>query len=91
MTKSQHLSLSSILKIATIHNTYIYYIWLYNNALNTFFTLFQPVLHNWYNKHSIYYEVVHIKDPLLLIGKCCPGNGGSGFTLLLNGPLPLYL
>ena len=38
--------------------------------------LFQPVLHNWCNTvHGMYYPVcgeVHIKDPLLLIGKSSP-------------------
>ena len=48
---------------------------------------FQPVLHNWCNKgHGMYYPVcgmVHIKEPLLLIGKnsLC---GGSGFPLSLS-------
>ena len=36
------------------------------------FLSFQPVLHNWFNKgRGVYYPVcgmVHIKDPLLLIG-----------------------
>ena len=45
----------------------------------------------------MYYPVcgiVHIKDPLLLIGKSSPLNGGSGFPLslspsrCLSGPLP---
>ena len=45
---------------------------------------FQPVLHDWFNKgRGMYYPVcgmVHIKEPLLLIGKSsiC---GGSGFPL----------
>ena len=48
---------------------------------------FQPVLHDWYNKGSgMCYPVcgmMHIKDPLLLIGKSslC---GGSGFPLSLS-------
>ena len=48
---------------------------------------FQPVLHNWCNKgHGICYPVcrmMHIKEPLLLIGKSslC---GGSGFPFLLS-------
>ena len=54
---------------------------------------FQLVLHDWCNKgHGMCYPVcgmVHIKEPLLLIGKSslC---GGSRFTLsrYLNGPLP---
>ena len=29
-------------------------------------------------------RTVHIKDPLLLIGKCNPCSGGSGFLLLLS-------
>ena len=54
---------------------------------------FQPVLHDWYNKgRGMCYPVcgmVHIKEPLLLIGKSSP-CGGSGFPHLayLNGPLP---
>ena len=48
---------------------------------------FQPVLHDWCNKgRGMYYPVcgmVHIKEPLLLIGKSslC---GGSGFPLSLS-------
>ena len=49
---------------------------------NRFQVYFQPVLHDWYNKgRGMCYPVcgmVHIKEPLLLIGKSrlC---GGSGF------------
>ena len=53
---------------------------------------YQPVLHDWFNKGcGICYPVcgmVHIKEPLLLIGKSslC---GVSGFlSRYLNGPLP---
>ena len=48
---------------------------------------FQPVLHNWCNKgRGMCYPVcgmMHIKEPLLLIGKSslC---GGSGFPFLLS-------
>ena len=55
--------------------------------------LFQPVLHDWCNKgRCMCYPVcgmVHIKEPLLLIGNCSP-CGGSGFSLprSLSGPLP---
>ena len=48
---------------------------------------FQPVLHNWCNKgHGLYYPVcgmMHIKEPLLLIGKStlC---GGSGLSISLS-------
>ena len=54
---------------------------------------FQPVLHDWCNKcRGMCYPVcgmVHIKEPLLLIGKSSP-CGGSGFPLSLShyGPLP---
>ena len=45
---------------------------------------FQPVLHDWYNNgRGMCYPVcgmMHIKEPLLLIGK----SGGSGFPLLLS-------
>ena len=48
---------------------------------------FQPVHHNWCNKgRGMCYPVcgmVHIKDPLLLIGKSSPG-GGSGFPFSLS-------
>ena len=48
---------------------------------------FQPVLHHWSNKgRGMCYPVcamMHIKEPLLLIGKCSP-CGGSGFPLLLS-------
>ena len=48
---------------------------------------FQPVPHDWCNKgHGMYYPVcgmMHIKEPLLLIGKSSP-CGGSRFPLLLS-------
>ena len=52
----------------------------------------QPLLHDWYNKgRGMCYPVcgmMHIKEPLLLIGKSSP-YGGSGFSLsrYLSGPL----
>ena len=52
---------------------------------------FQPVLHDWCNKGKPVCGMVHIKEPLLLIGKSslC---GGSGFSLShLSSPLPLCL
>ena len=49
--------------------------------------LFQPVLHDWCNKgRGMCYPVcgmVHIKEPLLLIGKSSP-CGGSGFPFSLS-------
>ena len=53
---------------------------------------FQPVLHNWCKKgRGMSYPVcgmVHIKEPLLLIGKSSP-CGGSGFlSHYLSGPFP---
>ena len=49
---------------------------------------FQPVLHDWCSKgHGICYPVcgmMHIKEPLLLIGKSSPCSGGSGFPLSLS-------
>ena len=48
---------------------------------------FQPVCHDWSNKgHGMCYPVcgmMHIKEPLLLIGKSSP-CGGSGFPLSLS-------
>ena len=48
---------------------------------------FQPVIHDWCNKgrgmYSPVYGMVHIKEPLLLIGKNIP-CGGSGFPLSLS-------
>ena len=45
---------------------------------------FQPVLPDWFNKgRDMYYSVcgmVHIEEPLLLIGRSSP-RGGSGFPL----------
>ena len=53
---------------------------------------FLPVFHDWCNKgRGMYYPdcgMMHIKEPLLLIGKSslC---GGSGFlSRYLSGPLP---
>ena len=47
---------------------------------------FQLVIHYWFNKgRGMYYSVcgmMHIKEPLLLIGKSSP-CGGSGFPLSL--------
>ena len=55
------------------------------NPLSYF--LFQPVLYDWCNKgHGMCYPVcgmVHIKEPLLLIGKSSQ-CGGSGFPLSLS-------
>ena len=53
---------------------------------------FQPVLHDWCNKGcGMCYPVcgmMHIKEPLLLIGKSSP-CGGSGFlSHYLSGSLP---
>ena len=51
------------------------------------YVLFPPVLHDWYTKgHGMCYlvcGVMHIKYPLLLIGKNNPCIGGSGFPLQL--------
>ena len=48
---------------------------------------FQPVFYDWYNKgRGMCYPVcvmVHIKEPLLLIGKSSP-CGGIGFSLSLS-------
>ena len=59
------------------------------DPLNNF--SFQPVLHDWCNKGcGMYYPVcgmVHIKEPLLLIGKSRP-CGGSRFPFSLFCPLP---
>ena len=48
---------------------------------------FKPVLHDWCNKgNGMCYSVcgmMHIKEPLLLIGKSSP-CGGSGFPISLS-------
>ena len=53
----------------------------------TYFS-FQPVLHDWYNTGcGMFYPVcgmVHIKDPLLLIGKSSPYSSGSRFPLSIS-------
>ena len=50
--------------------------------------IFQPVLHNWYNKgcRMCYPDcrMVHLKDPLLLIKKISPFIGGCGFPLAIS-------
>ena len=50
--------------------------------------LVQPVLHHWCNKgRGMCYPdsgTVHIKEPLLLIGKSSPCSGGSEFPLSLS-------
>ena len=46
---------------------------------------FHPVLHDWYNKAvvcAILSGMVHIKEPLLLIGKSSPCSG-NGFPLTI--------
>ena len=55
--------------------------------------LIQPVVHNRCNKHHSVCcpvcEMVHIKDPLLLIGKRSPWSGTVGFlSCCLSDPLP---
>ena len=49
--------------------------------------LFQPVLHDWYNKGRgmccLVCGMVHVKAHLLLLGKSSP-RGGSGFSLSLS-------
>ena len=63
--------------------------WFKNLADGTSSNDLQPVLHDWCNKgHGMCYPVygmVHIKQPLLLIGKSslC---GSSGFPYYQNGP-----
>ena len=51
---------------------------------------FQPVLYDWCNKdRGMCYSacgIVHIKEPLLLIGKGSLCSGGSGSPLSLSGP-----
>ena len=53
---------------------------------------FHPVLHDWCNKSRGMYcpvcGMVHIKEPLLLIGKGCPCGGSGYFSHYLSGPLP---
>ena len=61
-----------------------------NVNINSYF-LFQPVIYDWCNKGcGMCYPVcgmMHIKEPLLLIGKSSP-CGSSGFlSCYLNGPL----
>ena len=48
--------------------------------------LFQPVLHDWCKIVCgiCYPHMVHIKEPLLLIGKSSSCSGASGFPLLLS-------
>ena len=52
---------------------------------------FQPVFH-WINEvcgmcYPVY-GMMHIKDPLLLVGKSNSCSGAGEFPLLLSGPLP---
>ena len=53
---------------------------------------FKPVLLDWCNKgRGMCYPVcriMHTKEPLLLIRKSSPYNGGSEFPLLPSGPNP---
>ena len=53
-----------------------------------FYFPFQPVLHSWINKGSgmcyCVYEMVYIKEPLLLIEKSSPCDDGCIFPLSLS-------
>ena len=57
----------------------------------SYFSL-QPVLHDWCNKGcGIYYPVcgmVHIKEPLLLIGNVAYVAAAGFLSRYLSGPLP---
>ena len=82
-------------KVYHYNNTY-----LLNNALCMFLLAldplssfsFQPVLHDWCNKGcGMCYPVcgmVHIKEPLLLIGKSSPCGGMDFLSHYLSGTLP---
>ena len=52
------------------------------------FLVRQPMLHDWCNKdrRMCYHvcEMVHIKEPLLLIENSRPSSGASGFPLSLS-------
>ena len=83
---SAYLSTYQSTYIIYIHTIYIYqYICLSTSLsvclLYVRYFSFQPVLHNWSNKgHGMCYPLcgmVHIKEPLLLIGQSslCGGNG----------------
>ena len=43
--------------------------------------VFQPVLHNWCMCYPVC-GMMHIKEPLLLIGKSCPCGAAAGFLSL---------
>ena len=54
---------------------------------------FQPVLHNWCNKgrgmcYPVFCRMVHIKEPLLLIGKIGQVAAAGFPSHYLSGPLP---
>ena len=67
-------------KLYSVYFYYYYFIYIYYSL--SYFS-FQPVLHDWCNKgRGMCYPacgMVHIKEPLLLIGK-----SGSGFPLSLS-------
>ena len=54
----------------------------------SYFTFLQPVLHDWCNKERGMCDpvcaIMHIKQPLLLIGKSSPCISGSGFSSSLS-------
>ena len=56
---------------------------LHGGPIELGYVSFQLVFNDWCNKgRCMYYPVcgmVHIKEPLLLIGKSSPCSGGSGF------------
>ena len=83
MSDPSHYELTPFYGICII-NVYIQSV-LCSVLCNQYFSM--SVLHNWCNKgRGMCYPVcgmVHIKEPLLLIGKSSP-CGGSGFPLSLS-------
>ena len=84
-----HFSVSGSCTVMFLNYYYYYYYYYYITLLTAdplSYLSFQPVLHDWCNKgRGMCYHVcgiVHIKEPLLSIGKSSPCDD-SGFPLSL--------
>ena len=85
---AERVSLTPAVENRTVVNCPLLVRWVFESIPHGGPIEFYPVLNNWCNKgRGIKYPVcgmVHIKDTLLLVGKCSPWSNGSGFPLSLS-------
>ena len=71
-------------------------LYLYINLPDKYYTVyifFVVFIINYRTSRGMCYPVwgmMHIKEPVLVIGKSTPYSGGSGFPVYLSGPLPYF-